>query len=31
LRDPSAAGFAALATDVLAACDDARTAVLEQR
>jgi len=31
LRDPSAAGFAALAAEVLAACDDARTAVLEQR
>ncbi|HEX4522493.1 MAG TPA: tRNA 2-selenouridine(34) synthase MnmH [Casimicrobiaceae bacterium] len=31
LRDPSAQGFAALAADVLAASDDARTAVLEQR
>jgi tRNA 2-selenouridine synthase len=31
LRDPSAAGFAALAADVLAACDNATTAVLEQR
>jgi tRNA 2-selenouridine synthase len=31
LRDPSPAGFAALAADVLAASDDARTAVLEQR
>jgi tRNA 2-selenouridine synthase len=31
LRDPSAAGFVALAADVLAACDDPRTAVLEQR
>ncbi|HEV7412265.1 MAG TPA: tRNA 2-selenouridine(34) synthase MnmH [Casimicrobiaceae bacterium] len=30
LRDPSPAGFAALAADVLAASDDARTAVMEQ-
>jgi tRNA 2-selenouridine synthase len=31
LRDPSAAGFAALAADVLAASDDSRTVLLEQR
>ena len=31
LRDPSAAGFATLAADVLAANDDPRTALLEQR
>jgi len=31
LHDPSAEGFAALAADVLAACDDARTELLEQR
>jgi tRNA 2-selenouridine synthase len=30
LRDPSPAGFGALAADVLAASDDSRTAALEQ-
>jgi hypothetical protein len=30
LRDPSPAGFAALAADMLAASDDPRTAVMER-
>jgi hypothetical protein len=30
LRDPSPAGFAALAADVLAASDDSRMAVMER-